>query len=299
MTARAFCFTDFENKSEIDIVDRAKADKQCNFIILQEEKCPKTGKVHYQGYLQFASPQRWSRVKKIVSKSAHLQASKGTLEQNIAYCSKSATHLRGPWQWGVGKSQGQRLDLENCIQMVQEGKTDLEIYQANPSQFVRLKKFIGTARNMEQQKIAVTFRNVEVLIFYGDAGTGKTREAFSVDPQLYTVPDPEGNRVWFDGYEGQCTILLDDFYGWIKYHLLLRMLDGYPIRMQTKGGFSSGCWTRVIITSNKHPSEWYQVGLTKALNRRITKITRFSDLGQCHEVTGGNTSPRVVNPFKE
>ena len=55
-----------------------------------------------------------------------------------------------------------------------------------------------------------------------------------MDPNLYNVPEPNNGSLWFDGYRGQKTILLDDFYGWIKYHTLLQITDGYPYQAPTK-----------------------------------------------------------------
>ena len=41
--------------------------------------------------------------------------------------------------------------------------------------------------------------------------------------------------LWFDGYRGQKTLILDDFYGWLKYGDLLKILEGHPYRCQMKG----------------------------------------------------------------
>lgn len=293
MTARAYCFTEFKQLDYEPILTRAKEDPQCNFIIVQKERSPTTDAEHLQGYIQFSSPQRMARVKRIVSKSTHIERSKGSSQQNVEYCSKEQTRLEGPWQWGQVTSQGMRRDLKTLVEQVQQNKSNLEIYEENPVGFVKWKKYIGHARNMELAKRSAKFRTVETIVLYGDAGTGKTRYAMEREKSIYIVPDPEGNRVWFDGYEGQEAILIDDFYGWIKYHYLLRILDGYQIRLQTKGGFVHGCWNRVYITSNKHPREWYKIGFTAALKRRITKCIHFDadHPFQCHEVTGGNTIP--------
>ncbi len=274
MTSRAHCFTLFQLVEEKEILQQAEQDNQCKYIIFQEEICPKTKKKHYQGYVQWKSPQRMTRVKKLVGNSTHVEKSRGNGSQNELYCSKADGRSRGPWRWGtLTASQGQRTDLESCIQWVKEGKSDLDIYNADPVAYIKFKKYIQTARNMELQQSTAAFRAVSVLVYYGDAGAGKTRLAMELDPDLYIVPDPEGGKLWFDGYNGQETILLDDFYGWIKYHFLLRILDGYRIQLQTKGGFCQGAWKRVIITSNKHPNEWYSFGYPDALKRRIEKVT--------------------------
>ncbi len=65
--------------------------------------------------------------------------------------------------------------------------------------------------------------------------------------------------MWFPNYAGQTCILLDDFRcGWCSLTYLLQLLDGYPMQVQTKGGFVQRMWTKVIITCNQNPREqWY------------------------------------------
>jgi len=128
-------------------------------------------------------------------------------------------------------------------------------------------------------RIAATLRaptdrwfNTTVAVYWGPPGCGKSRKCREIDPDLYSVhPSTEGNTVWFDGYQYEPTILFDDFYGGIKYEYLLQLLDGYPMRVQIKGGFVQRAWTRVLFTSNRRPIEWYG-GTAAALMRRITEV---------------------------
>ncbi len=71
---------------------------------------------------------------------------------------------------------------------------------------------------------------------------------------------------------GETEILIDDYYGWIKYYYFLRLMDGHQVRIPKKGGHDWAEWTTVWITSNKEPEEWYQFGMTEALDRRITGV---------------------------
>ena len=127
---------------------------------------------------------------------------------------------------------------------------------------------------MIKKKQSKQFRNVQVEIYVGEAGSGKTRKAIEEAGDDYYILD-QSERVWFDGYDYEKTLIIDDFYGWIKYGQLLRILDGHQYRCEIKGGFKYAAWTKVIITSNAQPNEWYQKGLTPALQRRISNITRF------------------------
>ena len=116
------------------------------------------------------------------------------------------------------------------------------------------------------------FTPTVVKVFIGKPGTGKTRKVYELDPSVYLVPEPVNGILWFDGYETQEAILFDDFYGWVKYHTMLNLLDGYPMQLPIKGSYVYRNWTRVYITSNKHPREWYDRPEWNALHRRISEI---------------------------
>lgn len=86
--------------------------------------------------------------------------------------------------------------------------------------------------------------------FYGEPGSGKSRralaEATAAGGGIYYKPRGE----WWDGYEQQENIIIDDFYGWIKYDEMLKICDRYPYRVPVKFGFEIFNSKRIWITSN-------------------------------------------------
>lgn len=125
----------------------------------------------------------------------------------------------------------------------------------------------------------------ELFVYWGASGTGKTRRALEENPDAYilTKPNRDGN-VWFDNYRGEKTIIIDEFYGWIPYDLLLRMCDRYPLQVPYKGGFVKFQATRFVFTSNKPWKEWYpNIDDVSAFERRIREfgtVTEFKKLEQ-------------------
>lgn len=117
-----------------------------------------------------------------------------------------------------------------------------------------------------------------IEIFWGDSGTGKTKKAIEENPDAYLLTKPNGNgTIWFDGYEGQSTIIFDEFYGWVQYDLLLRILDRYPLKLQIKGGFVECSATKFVFTSNKPWADWYPgIDDKSALQRRIKEFGRVT-----------------------
>lgn len=63
---------------------------------------------------------------------------------------------------------------------------------------------------------------------------------------------------WWDGYEGQIIVIMDEFYGWIRLAELNRLCDEYPWNAQIKGGFILVNSKQVVFTSNSHPADWYK-----------------------------------------
>ena len=174
--------------------------------------------------------------------------------------------------------QGRRSDLEYGITAMKSGGLD-QVAEEHPMVFVKYHKGLEALR----QRLVKTKKRYEVEIIYlwsEQKGTGKSHMAREIDEDLYNVPEPNqnGGALWFDGYEGEETILLDDFYGWIKYSTLLQITDIYPMRVAVKTSFAKREWTRVIITSNLPPEELYpNIEDTGAFLRRISKTVHLTN----------------------
>lgn len=276
---RNWVFTKFvEEEKDYDNIFSGEDRVRC--AIWQLERSPSTGRLHLQGYAEFTCALRMAQVKHILhDDTVHLEARQGSREQAIAYCRKDETRVRGPWEFGnLGDVQpGKRNDLDSVAGAVLAGQKLDTIVSEYPVQYIKFKRGIEALYFERKREATREFRRLEVLVYYGDAGTGKTRTAVEKDPNDYYILD-QGERLWFDGYRGEKVLIIDDFYGWIKYGTLLRILDGYQYRCEIKGGFVYAEWTTVIITSNKPPSEWYTQGMTAALRRRITSSVHFTNL---------------------
>jgi len=86
--------------------------------------------------------------------------------------------------------------------------------------------------------------------------------------------------VWFDGYDGDKVLIMDEFSPTlIRSSYLRRLLDVYRLQVPFKGGFLYALWHTVVITTNMAPWLWYQYGDTdegrRPIMRRVTEIRRF------------------------
>ena len=143
--------------------------------------------------------------------------------------------------------------------MVQQGLTDEQIAETAPWALLRHSRGINALRFATMKQNSKKWRVVEVILLTGDAGTGKTAFAIHDSEDGYYKPDLSKKEIWFDGYQGERTLILDDFRGSsCKFEQLLKLLDGHQLTIPIKGGHTYAMWERVYITSNTLPEDWYQ-----------------------------------------
>ncbi len=259
----------------------------CTYLVYQWEKCPDSGRVHLQGYLELKNRMTFNKIKRQVLKTdtAHLEKRKGTSLEASDYCKKEDSRLEFGMEFGtLSKSNaGARTDLlafKNAI-----GEKSLSYMIDNFTlEMARFGKFYDRVFSNVMENRSRTFRRLEVSIYWGKPGSGKTRSVYESYPyeEVYALTVNGKEKVWFDAYKGQDVLLLDDFYGNINHGFLLRLLDGYPLRLDQKGTHCYALFTKVFITSNLNPKLWYYQLWSKypdlegAFNRRITLIKHFT-----------------------
>lgn len=92
---------------------------------------------------------------------------------------------------------------------------------------------------------------------------------------MLTKPKDKSS-LWWEGYVGQECVIIDEFYGWIQYDFLLRLLDRYPLRVEVKGGSVNMSATKFVFTSNKEWTQWYPgIDDTSALKRRLDEFGKI------------------------
>jgi hypothetical protein len=238
----------------------------------------KEGKHHIQGYIEFINAiSSLKTIKNILKdKAVHLEVRRGTREQARKYCMKEESQIQKPIELGKWTGQGQRNDIKGMYELLKQGKTPAEICEINPHLYFRYHKAIDKVYNTIQAKQEGKYYPVDVSVLYGDAGAGKTRYVYDKHgiESVYRLTQGNAGNVWYDGYSGQDVLLIDDYYGWLKYSTFLQTIDNYRIRLSVKGGTTYSRWTKVYITSNVHPTHWYKKqGLTNAMSRRFKNIT--------------------------
>ncbi len=247
------------------------AELNPRFLVCQRERGV-DGTLHDQGYVEFTDRKTLLGVRRLLPR-AHWEPRRGTRDQAREYSRKEDTRVAGPWEFGRWELEpGRRTDILALKDDLAEGATDAALWENHFSLMWRGFKATSAYRLAK----GVPRPNVQplALVYWGFTGTGKSRRVRElVGEDAYWVSNPgRGQPIWFDGYMGQRTIVFDDFYGWMPWSQLLRLLDRNPYNLNLKGSSAICLATTFMFTSNSHPSMWYPKQPYGTLERRIDVI---------------------------
>lgn len=250
------------------------------YLIYQREKCPETGRLHWQGYVELKKPGRVRGTVASLGGECHLDARKGTRDEARDYCRKEESRVSDPVEHGEWiEGQGARSDVHELVLGLKSGKRDRDLLEEFPGLFLRYARGLDRIRAIVDQERGERFRSVHVTVYWGTTGVGKTKRVFDEHGFSSCFKIAADQLQWWDGYGGHDVILIDEFSrGCCGITRLLSILDGYPYRLPVKGGHTWAAYTKVYITSNQHWLEWFE-NLSEehqeALERRLTDVVHM------------------------
>ncbi len=235
------------------------------FMVLQTERAPTTGTLHYQGYCELSKQMRSAAVHKIpgFERIALLGADRSRAA-NITYCTKTATRVDGlHGQCGVAARLAGQEDRQIMISKILDGGyTALQAVNDHPDQFLSahagIIKMIGILQKPRNFP-------TKVHIYYGPTGSGKSWKARHDHPEAYPVKWPEaGSTWWWDFYHGgntngnlHDTVIMDEFRHNISYGRMLSLIDRGSFKIKYHGGMTEFNSHTLILTTNIAPHNWY------------------------------------------
>nr|QKN88851.1 MAG: replication-associated protein [Cressdnaviricota sp.] len=245
--SRNWCFT-LNNYTEHDIA-RLVDQYEFNYTYcIFGKEVGEQGTHHLQGYMEFANAKALTTLKKLNDR-AHWEKRRGKQEQAIAYCKKdgNVTEIGTPKEDKPGK----RNDLMEVKYLLNNGACMRDIVENYNYQCIRhAEKWLTYKETKRSSKPTVTW-------IWGKSGSGKTKMAYEMAPDSDNRYEKD-NTKWWDGYDKQDTVILDDFRGThMEFTSLLKLLDRYAYRVEFKGGFRQFDSPNIIITSINHPSKAY------------------------------------------
>ena len=230
---------------------------------------------HLQGFIVFPLQMTLSAaIKKL--QGCHVEVAKGSVEQNITYCSKDGVVT----ELGIkplSPTEKGDTEKERWTKIIQAAKDDdQEWLKANePRVWAEGQRTICSIQQ-RCRPVAVDRDVLDNVWMWGPTGTGKSRKAREDNPGAY-IKDP--TTKWWDGYEGQDCVIIDDF---DKYQVALggqfkRWFDHYPFECEKKGMSAYMIRPKKMVVTSNYPIEgvWNDAETLEPMRRRF-KVVKLS-----------------------
>nr|QGR26085.1 replication-associated protein [Gull circovirus] len=282
--ARRWCFTLNNYTPEEEATARnltLEADKYAFAIIGKE--VGESGTPHLQGFLHFKQKQRLTALKKLFPR-AHFEKARGSDQQNADYCGKDGEILTM-----IGTpSDNKPSDLAGAVAAVKRGSQMSEIAREFSEVFVKYGRGLRDLRLL----IGCPPRDfkTEVIVLIGPPGCGKSKLANEMEGSKFYKMKGD----WWDGYDNQDIVIIDDFYGWLPYCECLRLCDRYPHRVPVKGAYVEFTSKKIVFTSNRHVDGWWKGEIEKSAFYRRINVYKFYETGEFRDMPG-HMLPHPIN----
>lgn len=274
----------------------------CEYHIFQLE-VSKSGTLHCQGFICFATRVRLSTVKTLLGGNPHLEVARGTPEQAADYCrrreKRHPRHVDFLHEYGTmpaARNAGGRSDLTALQALLDGGATAFEVAKADFPSWIRFNKAIDKYRTEFVQKPR-THKSL-IFVFVGETGTGKSNAAYAF-LNAFPVPPGSSGTTWFDGYDPDShqTVIMEEFHGgrcsWTE---LLRLTDQYPMTVNSKGSHLQFSPQAIVFTSNDEPTEWYTHA---SIPDKEPFLRRIDVMWHYYKTDSNKLSPDVLQLFGE
>jgi Circovirus replication-associated protein len=286
--SRGVTFTYFNYNEETITNIQNFAKKECTYLVYGEEICPETRKSHLQGYMYFKNARYLKAITEMpLWKGVHIEKARFDFEA-AEYCKEDGKW----WEYGTQPKQGTRTDfLAICEMLKNEEVTVDDIAMEHPMMFHQYGRTFDKIANVVAKRRVNNKRETKGIWYFGDTNTGKSHRAMgNLKPEDYYVwADDED---WWDGYEGQKTVVIDEFRGEIKFSRLLRLCDKWSASVRRRGliplPFTS---ETLIVTSAMHPRDVFKnLDKQDKWEQFFRRFTVVECLSHDTEVVRGNTS---------
>lgn len=228
-----------------------------------------SGTPHLQGFAVFAEMKRMAAMKKLLPR-AHLELAKGSSLQASDYCKKDGKfeEFGVPPAENAVKAGGEAT--KNLFKRTWEQAKAGDVEEIDPRiRLVHYKTIRMIGRDYLRRPPDVD--DVTGLWLYGAPGVGKSRVVSEVFPEAYR----KLQNKWWDGYQNEEIVWLDDFDMKELGHHLKIWADRYAFLAEIKG---SAMYVRprlFVVTSNYKITDpffcWDDV-TTDAIDRRFKTV---------------------------
>ena len=263
--------------------------KLVRYLSIGKHTGQQTGYQHVHMNLELEKPKTLTFVKNKLFNipDMHCEPRRGTREQADAYLNKD-----GQFREVINTrtiKPGKRTDLDDIHDMIKEGASLYDCYEAHFGTVVRcergLREYITLRDTIEATK--TKYPPPEVIVYVGPSGSGKSWHC-SEDPDFeaggYRFSIQMDSKIYFDGYNNQKTLWFDEFSGkTMPFTKFCQIADRYPGRYETKGGsvLIYGL-KKILISTVEYPALWWAGSdrYNKDPEQLFRRLTKCYYLGQ-------------------
>lgn len=228
-----------------------------------EETCPKTKRKHWQGFI--ITPRKELRPMFKMLQGRHVEIMKGSLKANERYCSKESELIH----MGNKPTNGNSTDVTAAKRILDRGGDIDDLFNEG----FQLSAIRWGEEYISRKRKRVVFEKPEVIWIHGKTGTGKSKMAHEITENPW-VSNIDGLQ-WFNGYQHHKDVIIDDFRGAdAPFAKMLRLLDGYEIKVPVKGGYRNWMPRKIIITSCHSPQVCY-AGVGERIDQLLRRIDQI------------------------
>lgn len=222
--------------------------EEVHYAIFGRETCPVTKKEHWQGYVHLKGQLTLASMKEY-DDEAHFEVARGGGGDNFAYCSKDGEYIEHNEQYRP--TTRKRIDYRQEIEFARTGNFDAMNWGLQFRDKKKIMEHYYDAKCREVMDLPPGTQSG--LWIMAESGLGKSHWVRQHFGPIYL----KGHNKWWDGYQFQQAVLIDDFdkftATWAMSFMKL-WADRYAYAAEFKGGSFSRIRPRVIIvTSQYHP----------------------------------------------
>lgn len=271
------------------------------FIQGVQEICPDTGKLHWQCCFFTTISVSWQSICDHVTPKwpgAHIEITRKSFATNRKYCTlgkgltpPDTSGVPGiEFSLGMPPAPGTRNDLDTAIEQILTGGPKAIL---DKSVYVRYHHGLDALRRVH----AVAHDGPKtVRWFWGDTRFGKSRTVYAENPGIAIYKQSSSNG-WFDGYNGQKIILIDDYdKGAFTQREMNNLLDAYPMDVKVKGAMEPCQAHTIYITSHYQPEYYFEPERYPEIEGRLTEIRHFT-CRQYPAMGGGVSITSTTSPL--
>lgn len=238
-----------------------------DYIAGQLERGDNTDYVHWQLVAYFRRKCTLTNVKSIFGQHCHAERTRSSAAGDYVFKDETAISNTRFELGSRPKRRNSAEDWESVWDAAKRG--DIISIPAD----IRIRCY-NTIKRIKKDYAAVPWRETIVVnVFWGPTGTGKSHTAYQEASESgpFYVKGP--TTKWWDSYQGEVNVIMDEFRGQISIEHLLRWFDKYPCYVEEKGGQAPLLATKFWICSNLNPQRWYPNCDQETINALLRRLT--------------------------